>query len=83
MTTKWWPFLADAAVQAKILHKAFRGNEFLYTLQLKTDETVMAHVPSHQDHRLEERIGIRPEVDHVVTFASESIDCTMGITSRT
>ena len=57
-------------VQAKIVRKAFRGNEFLYTLKLKTGETVMAHVPSHHDHKLGEWIGIRPEVDHVVTFAS-------------
>jgi iron(III) transport system ATP-binding protein len=58
-------------VQAQIVRKAFRGNEFLYTLKLKTGETVMAHVPSHHDHKLGEWIGIRPEVDHVVTFASE------------
>jgi hypothetical protein len=35
---------------------------------LKTGETVMAHVPSHHDHKLGEWIGIRAEVDHVVTF---------------
>jgi iron(III) transport system ATP-binding protein len=58
-------------VQARIVRKAFRGNEFLYTLQLKTGETVMAHVPSHHDHKLGEWIGIRPEVDHVVTFATQ------------
>ncbi len=55
-------------VQAKIIRKAFRGNEFLYTLELKTGEQVMAHVPSHHDHKLGEWIGIRAEVDHVVTF---------------
>jgi iron(III) transport system ATP-binding protein len=57
-------------VQAKIIRKAFRGNEFLYTLELKTGEQVMAHVPSHHDHKLGEWIGIRAEVDHVVTFIS-------------
>jgi iron(III) transport system ATP-binding protein len=61
----------SSPVQARIVRKAFRGNEFLYTLQLKTGETVMAHVPSHHDHKLGEWIGIRPEVDHVVTFATE------------
>jgi iron(III) transport system ATP-binding protein len=60
-----------SSVQAQIVRKAFRGNEFLYTLRLKTGETVMAHVPSHHDHTLGEWLGIRPEVDHVVTFASE------------
>ncbi|MEY2860313.1 MAG: hypothetical protein RL392_771 [Pseudomonadota bacterium] len=59
-------------VQARILSKAFRGNEFLYTLELRSGETVMAHVPSHHDHRIGEWIGIRPEVDHVVTFASQA-----------
>jgi iron(III) transport system ATP-binding protein len=59
-------------VQAQIVRKAFRGNEFLYTLKLKTGETVMAHVPSHHDHKLGEWIGIRPEVDHVVTFATQA-----------
>ena len=59
----------DAApVQAEILRKSFRGSEFLYTLRLKSGQTVMAHVPSHHDHTLGEWIGIRAEVDHVVTF---------------
>ncbi|MBA2965240.1 MULTISPECIES: ABC transporter ATP-binding protein [Ramlibacter] len=60
----------DAApVKAQIVRKAFRGSEFLYTLRLATGETVLAHVPSHHDHKVGEWIGIRPEVDHVVTFA--------------
>ncbi|MES2972258.1 MAG: ABC transporter ATP-binding protein [Pseudomonadota bacterium] len=58
----------DAPVKAEIIRKAFRGSEFLYTLRLKTGETVLAHVPSHHDHRIGEWIGIRAEVDHVVTF---------------
>jgi len=62
----------DAApVKAQIVRKAFRGSEFLYTLKLRTGETVMAHVPSHHDHALGEWIGIRAEVDHVVTFQPE------------
>jgi iron(III) transport system ATP-binding protein len=55
-------------VKARIERKAFRGSEFLYTLRLASGEQVMAHVPSHHDHQLGEWIGIRPEVDHVVTF---------------
>ena len=59
----------DAApVKAQILRKAFRGSEFLYTLKLQSGESVMAHVPSHHDHALGEWIGIRAQVDHVVTF---------------
>ena len=33
----------------------------------------MAHVPSHHDHQVGEWIGIRAEVDHVVTFAREPL----------
>jgi iron(III) transport system ATP-binding protein len=58
-------------VQAEILRKAFRGSEFLYTLRLDSGETVMAHVPSHHDHAIGERIGIRLELDHIVTFARQ------------
>jgi iron(III) transport system ATP-binding protein len=57
-----------SSVTARIVRKAFRGNEFLYTLELQTGEQVMAHVPSHHNHQIGEWIGIRAEVDHVVTF---------------
>ena len=58
----------DAPVKAEIIRKSFRGSEFLYTLRLQTGESVMAHVPSHHDHKLGEWIGIRAQVDHVVLF---------------
>jgi iron(III) transport system ATP-binding protein len=59
----------DAApVKAEIVRKAFRGSEFLYTLRLASGQAVLAHVPSHHDHKIGEWIGIRAEVDHVVTF---------------
>jgi iron(III) transport system ATP-binding protein len=58
----------DAPVKAQIVRKAFRGSEFLYTLRLKSGQVVLAHVPSHHDHRIGEWIGIRAQVDHVVTF---------------
>ena len=62
----------DAPVKARIERKAFRGSEFLYTLRLASGELVLAHVPSHHDHQLGEWIGIRPQVDHVVTFPREA-----------
>ena len=59
----------SAPVKACIERKAFRGSEFLYTLRLASGEQVLAHVPSHHDHHVGEWIGIRAQVDHVVTFA--------------
>jgi iron(III) transport system ATP-binding protein len=61
----------DSPVRACIERKAFRGSEFLYTLRLGSGEQVLAHVPSHHDHHIGEWIGIRPVVDHVVTFERE------------
>ena len=61
-----------APVKAEIVRKAFRGSEFLYTLRLQSGDIVLAHVPSHHDHHLGEWIGIRAEVDHVVTFSQNN-----------
>ncbi|QPF75046.1 ABC transporter ATP-binding protein [Roseateles sp. DAIF2] len=58
----------DAPVKAQIERKIFRGAEFLYTLRLASGERLVAHVPSHHDHQVGEWIGIRADVDHVVTF---------------
>jgi iron(III) transport system ATP-binding protein len=55
-------------LQAKVLSKAFRGAEFLYTLQLPGGGRVLSLVPSHHNHALGEKIGIRLEIDHLVTF---------------
>jgi len=55
-------------MQAEVERKAFRGAEFLYTLRLPSGARLLAQVPSHHDHRIGERIGIRLEVDHVVAF---------------
>ena len=59
-------------VRALIERKAFRGSEFLLTLRLEGGQRVMAHVPSHHDHQVGEWIGIRAQVDHVVTFPRQT-----------
>jgi len=56
-------------LKAAVLHKAFRGAEILYTLQLDSGRNVLALVPSHHNHAIGEKIGIRLDVNHVVTFA--------------
>jgi len=64
----------DAApTQAEVLHKAFRGAEILYTLRLASGRRVLALVPSHHNHALGEKIGIRLDVDHVVAFQPEAL----------
>jgi len=58
-------------VTAEVLAKAFRGAEFLYTLRLASGATVLSLVPSHHNHAIGERIGIRLELDHLVAFKRE------------
>lgn len=54
--------------RAEVVRKAFRGAEFLYTLKLPSGQKLLALVPSHHDHAIGEKIGIRLGADHVVTF---------------
>lgn len=64
----------DAApCQAEVVAKAFRGAEFLYTLRLASGAQVLSLVPSHHNHALGERIGVRLGADHVVAFRNDSV----------
>ncbi len=58
-------------VTAQVLQKAFRGAEFLYTLALPSGSQVLSLVPSHHNHAIGERIGIRLDLDHVVAYRRE------------
>jgi hypothetical protein len=55
-------------VQAEVLHKAFRGADILYTLRLDSGTEVLSLVPSHHNHAIGEKIGIRLDADHVIAF---------------
>jgi iron(III) transport system ATP-binding protein len=57
-----------SGVKAEVIAKSFRGAEFLYTLRLASGAQVLSLVPSHHNHAIGEMIGIRLDVDHVVTF---------------
>ncbi|MBL0140794.1 MAG: ABC transporter ATP-binding protein [Betaproteobacteria bacterium] len=58
----------EAVLKAEVVKKAFRGAEFLYTLKLDDGELLLSLVPSHHNHAIGERIGIKLDVDHVVAF---------------
>ena len=58
----------SSEMTARVLEKAFRGAQFLYTLELESGSRVLSLVPSHHNHPLNESIGIRMEVDHLVLF---------------
>ena len=61
----------DSMTTANVISKAFRGAEFLYTLEMKNGLCVQSLVPSHHDHPINESIGIKLEIDHLVIFMDE------------
>ena len=44
-------------LKATVIRKAFRGADFLYTLELPNGEKILSLVPSHHDHAIEEKIN--------------------------
>jgi iron(III) transport system ATP-binding protein len=57
-----------SSLQAEVLRKSFRGADILYVLRLSSGAEVLSLVPSHHNHALGEKIGIKLDVDHVVAF---------------
>ncbi len=53
---------------AVVVEKAFRGADFLYFLRTDSGSEILCLAPSHHNHRINERIGIRLHVDHLVVF---------------
>ncbi len=58
----------NATMRAEVLAKAFKGAEIMYTLRLPTGSRLLSLFPSHHNHALGERVGIKIEADHVVAF---------------
>ena len=58
----------DSEITAYVRNKVFRGAEFLYTLEMENGSYVQSLVPSHHDHPVNEPIGIKLEIDHLVIF---------------
>jgi iron(III) transport system ATP-binding protein len=59
---------AAAALKAEVVKKAYLGAEFLYTLKLANGMQLLSLVPSHHNHAIGKRIGIRLDVEHVFAF---------------
>ncbi len=55
-------------LKAEVIQRAFKGAEILYTLRLATGGVVLSLFPSHADHCIGERVGIRVQADHLVAF---------------
>ncbi len=55
---------------ATVVAKAFRGSEHQYTLEVSDRHRLLCVAPSHYNHALGERIGIRLQPKHLAVFPS-------------
>ena len=58
----------NSTQSAKVIEKSFHGSDFLYKLELSDGERVFCYTPSHHNHSLNEVIGIKPVIDHLIIF---------------
>ena len=58
----------NATRSAQVIEKIFHGSDFLYKLKLGGGENIFCYTPSHHDHSLNEVIGIKSEMDHLILF---------------
>ena len=61
----------DSPRAAKIKKRAFRGENYLYTLVLPSGAEILSLVPSHHNHAVGEDLGIKLAIDHLVVFPAE------------
>ena len=58
----------NSLFSAKVTEKTFRGSDFLYELELKDGQKIFCYAPSHHNHQVNEVIGIKLDLDHLVIF---------------
>lgn len=58
----------DSSMTAKVVGRVFRGANYLYELQLSDGQIVYSLIPSHHDHEVGSNIGIKANLEHIVTF---------------
>lgn len=58
----------DSDLKVEVMQKAFKGAEIMYTLQLPDGRRLLSLFPSHANHSIGEKVGIRIEADHLVAF---------------
>ncbi len=54
--------------QGELMEKDFRGADHLYKVRMPGNTHVLCLVPSHHNHKVGEKIGIRVQMDHLVIY---------------
>jgi len=58
----------SSQLQIEIVNKQFRGAEFLYQLKIENGFTLQCFAPSHHNHKIGEKIGIKLDTEHLILF---------------
>ena len=64
----------DSPLTGQVIKKSFRGAHYVYTIRLNDGQSVLCLADSHHDHHFGERVGIRPNIEHVVLFRADHPD---------
>ncbi|NLO79901.1 MAG: ABC transporter ATP-binding protein [Xanthomonadaceae bacterium] len=60
-----------SGLRGRVVKKAFKGPQILYTLAVGDKAQILALFPSHQDHAIGEEVGIRIDAQHLVVFRAK------------
>lgn len=58
----------EGSLTGLVTQKAFKGADVMYTLELPSGHQILSLFPSHHDHAIGTRVGIRTDMHHVVAF---------------
>ena len=61
----------ESSIRGKIVRKAFKGAQTLYTITTNSDDILMSLLPSHENYEIGEVIGLSIDADHLVCFAKQ------------
>jgi len=62
----------EGALSGKVIQRAFKGAEILYTLELQNGTEVISLFPSHHDYAIGESVNLRLAADHMVAFPADT-----------
>ncbi|MBX2835699.1 MAG: ABC transporter ATP-binding protein [Gammaproteobacteria bacterium] len=58
--------------KATVIAKDFRGADHLYTLRMPGNTRLLSLAPSHHNHSVGDKVGVRLQLDHLMIFESEN-----------
>ncbi len=61
----------SSEIQGELIEKDFRGADHLYKVRMPGNTHILCLAPSHHNHKIGERIGVRIEPDHLVVYPRE------------